>query len=444
MPRNRSKSLQRNPLTRAVLSCLREVASPGERVVAAVSGGADSIALALAIAEVAPRLGLSTAVASVDHGLRTGSADELKRVEAWARERGLAAATAKVIVEREGGLEAAARKARYEALERLADELEAHWIATAHTATDQAETVLLRLSRGAGARGARGVLPKRGRILRPFLTVTRPQVERFLAERGEAPLVDDPSNQDLGRARNRIRHRVLPELRKAMGPGADRALARFAALARDDEAALATWAHGLGDRREELREVPGAVLRRWLRARCEALGLSPNEPQLQSAAKAVHQSGAREVELGRRIVVRAGERVVVALVEKKQHGEAIDLPIGAERELDWAGLRVALAKVSRANAVGKFELALPLDVALPLSLRPVLPGDRLQGERGTVRVKRLLVDRKVPRADRSKVLVLVDAHGTLLWVVGHRVAATARAGQGASPGLLVRARPIVK
>ncbi|MBS2031571.1 MAG: tRNA lysidine(34) synthetase TilS [Deltaproteobacteria bacterium] len=413
-------------------------------MVAAVSGGADSIALALAIAEVAPRLGLSVAIATVDHGLRPGSADEVKRVEAWARQRGLPMVSARVNVEREGGLEAAARRARYAALERLADELDARWIATAHTATDQAETVLLRLSRGAGARGARGVLPRRGRVLRPLLGVTRPEIERFLAERGEAPLVDDPSNQDLARSRNRIRHRVLPELRKAMGQGADRALARFATLARDDEAALAAWANGLGDRREELREVPAAVLRRWLRAQCEALGLSPNESQLQSAAKAVHQSGAREVELGRKVVVRAGERVLVAPVGKQPRGGPVELPLGEARELAWAGLRVELAKVPHARAAGPLELALPLEVALPLSLRPVAPGDRLQGERGTVRVKRLLVDRKVPRAERSKVPVLVDAHGTLLWVVGHRVAASVRAGQGASPGLLVRVTPIMK
>jgi tRNA(Ile)-lysidine synthase len=423
---------------------LREVAEPGERVLAAVSGGADSMCLALALLEIAPIQRLHVTLGVVDHGLRPGSAEEVERVLAWARARGIPAQGVRIRVARAGGLEAAARRARYLALESLAEQLDAHWIATGHTASDQAETVLLRLGRGAGARGARGVLPQRGRVLRPLLGATRAEVERFLSERGERALVEDPSNQDLGRSRNRIRHRVLPELRQALGPGADRALARFAAFARDDEAALESWAKRVGPDRAELRALPVAVLRRWLRLALEAQGYTPNAADLQLVARAVRRPGARAVELARTFVVRIGDRFVS--VERKDQrppvGAPVELRAGRAQRVPWAGLEVRIRRARPARADGALELALPPDVALPLTLRPAALGDRMAGERGTVRLNRLLIDRKVPREERPRVPVLVDGEGRVLWVLGHRVAAGLRSAQGASEGWLVQAHPL--
>jgi len=435
-----AKGFQKDPVLRAVFASLRPVAAAGEKVLVAVSGGADSLALALAIAEIAPRLDFEVAVGTVDHGLRASSAAEVERVRRWSGARGIEFAAERVKVGKEGGLEAAARQARYAALERLADRLGARWIATAHTASDQAETVLLRLGRGAGVRGARGVLPVRGRIVRPLLAVTRAEVEAFLESRGERALVEDPSNRDLSRARNQIRHRVLPELQKALGPGADRALARFASLARDDEAALDAWARRTKSDRRSLRKLPVAVLRRWVRQHCEALGYRPNAAELQSAARLIRGEKAGEVELGRRVAVRAAGSVGIGLVSKPSAAGPTELTPGSPIDLAWAAVSVQLAR-DRRSARGLLELSLPADIALPLVVRPVQPGDRLAGERGTVRVKRLLVDRKVPRHTRPSIPVVLDAEGNLLWVVGLRVSADLRAAR-AKPGWRLTVRPL--
>lgn len=441
MARGLDSSQQRDPVLRAIHRQLREVAAKGERVMAAVSGGADSLALAAAIAEIAPSLGLELAVGSVDHGLRPGSDAEVERVRAWAASRGIPFASERVQVGREGGLEAAARKARYAALERLADRLGADWIATAHTASDQAETVLLRLGRGASARGASGVLPVRGRVLRPMLEVTRAQVEAFLRARGLAPLAEDPSNRDLARARNRVRHEVLPALRQALGPGVDRALARFAAAARDDEAALRARAATLSNDRDRLRRAPAAVLRRWLRRELEDHGYSPNARELDQAARAVRSKRAGELELGRRVRVRAeGNAVHVEPVRQAKPGAPVRIAPGTRSEVEWAQLEVELQP--RAGPLASGALALPPDVALPLVIRPVQPGDRLAGERGTVRLKRLLIDRKVPRSERTRVAVLVDAQGTVLAALGQRVAAPLHAARARPDGWVLTVRPL--
>jgi tRNA(Ile)-lysidine synthetase-like protein len=259
--------------------------------------------LALAISEIRGAKGWGLSLAHVDHGLRPESKREQRQVREWAKSLNLSFVGTRVQVGRKGGVEGAARAARYAALERIADRAAADWIATAHTATDQAETVLLRLGQGAGLRGARGIHEVRGRVLRPLLNVTRPEVDDFLAARGVTPLVEDPSNEDLTRARNRLRHRVIPELRLALGAGAERALVRFARHAWDDEEAL-TALDVLPNpaSRDLLSHQPRAVQRRWVRRWGEALGYVLNSAELEAATEsfgAGRRSGV--IEIGRRL-----------------------------------------------------------------------------------------------------------------------------------------------
>lgn len=210
------------------------------RVLAAVSGGPDSLCLVAALS----RVGAKVEAACIDHGLRPESPEEVRRTEAVCHGLGVPFHTRRVAVPAGPGLEAAARGARYAALEAIRAERGLEFVATGHTASDQAETVLMRLARGAALRGAGGILERRAdSVVRPLLGVTRAETRAYVLALG-LEAVEDPMNHDSAFARVRVRHEVLPALVSALGPGAERALARFARLAQEDDALLARLAHG--------------------------------------------------------------------------------------------------------------------------------------------------------------------------------------------------------
>ena len=226
----------------AVRRALTGLPDPGP-VLVACSGGPDSLALAAATAFVAPRLGRTAGLVTVDHGLQEGSAERAAAVAAWARETGLAPVEAvRVDVsDRAGGAEAGAREARYEALVEAAGRHRAAALLVGHTRDDQAETVLLALARGAGPRGLAGMPARRELagvpLLRPLLEVSREQTRKACAVLGLTPW-EDPHNVDPSYARARIRVDVLPALVRALGPGVLDNLARTARLVAADNAAL--------------------------------------------------------------------------------------------------------------------------------------------------------------------------------------------------------------
>ena len=221
----------------AVRSALAEL-SPDAVVLTAVSGGADSMALAAAVAFEADKMLLRAGAVVVDHGLQPDSADIATMVGEWAGLLGLAPVEVVRVQVDQGsdGLEAAAREARYTALEDSARRLGAAVVLLGHTLDDQAEQVLLGLARGSGTRSMSGMPPRRGVFLRPLLEVTRAQTEATCAAY-ELTVWRDPHNADERFARVRAR-RALADLEAALGPGIDAALARTAALARDDADAL--------------------------------------------------------------------------------------------------------------------------------------------------------------------------------------------------------------
>jgi len=214
-------------------------------VLVACSGGADSMALASALAFEAPKLGVRAGGVTVDHGLQTGS--DLRAAEVVARLTALRldpVESAAVHVGRDGGPEAAARDARYAALDAAADRHGAAAILLGHTRDDQAETVLLGLARGSGIRSLSGMAATSGvggRYRRPFLRLDR-QTARTACMAQSLPVWDDPHNTDPAYTRSRLRHEGLPALEKALGKGVVEALARTAQLSRDDADALDTWA----------------------------------------------------------------------------------------------------------------------------------------------------------------------------------------------------------
>ncbi|MFF1512380.1 tRNA lysidine(34) synthetase TilS [Streptomyces sp. NPDC058305] len=220
-------------------------APPAPLVLVACSGGADSMALASALAFEAPKLGIRAGGITVDHGLQPGSDLRADEVVLRLTELGLGPAESiAVTVGRDGGPEAAARDARYAALDSAAERHGATAILLGHTRDDQAETVLLGLARGSGIRSLSGmaaVSGADGRYRRPFLHLDR-QTARKACMVQSLPVWDDPHNTDPAYTRSRLRHEGLPALEKALGKGVVEALARTAQLSRDDADALDTWA----------------------------------------------------------------------------------------------------------------------------------------------------------------------------------------------------------
>ncbi|MEU5029014.1 tRNA lysidine(34) synthetase TilS [Streptomyces milbemycinicus] len=214
-------------------------------VLVACSGGADSMALASALAFEAPKLGVRAGGVTVDHGLQDGS--EVRAAEVAERLRLLGLEPVECIgvsVGRDGGPEAAARDARYAALDTAAERHGAVAVLLGHTRDDQAETVLLGLARGSGIRSLSGMAQisgAGGRYRRPFLRLDRQTVRRACLAQS-LPVWDDPHNVDPAYTRSRVRHEALPILEKALGKGVVEALARTAQLSRDDADALDAWA----------------------------------------------------------------------------------------------------------------------------------------------------------------------------------------------------------
>jgi tRNA(Ile)-lysidine synthase len=220
--------------------------TPGDLVLVACSGGADSLALAAALAFEGPKAGILAGGITIDHGLQPGSARQATRVTGIMTELRLTPALAVrvdvVAPGREGyhGPEAAARSARYAALTAAAEAASAPggaWIMLGHTLDDQAETVLLGLGRGSGARSLAGMAPVTGRYLRPLLRIRRTQTVAACTALGLVPW-DDPQNCDPAFTRTRVRRDLMPALAAALGPGAAEALARTAELLRADADAL--------------------------------------------------------------------------------------------------------------------------------------------------------------------------------------------------------------
>ena len=276
-----------HPAVAEVRSCVRRCLGefgPGDLVLAACSGGADSLALAAALAHEAPRRGLRAGGVTVDHGLQPGSARRALEVAGIMAGLGLdPVARMTVSVGGQGGPEAAARDARYQALAQAMDRTGARAVFLAHSRDDQAESVLLGLARGSGARSLAGMPASRGPYRRPLLQASRATLRAACTALGLTPW-DDPHNTDPAYARARVRHQALPALEAALGPGVAEALARSAGQLRDDaevldglagsEAELARDGDG-GWRADALAPLPAAIRTRVLRLAAIAGGCPP-------------------------------------------------------------------------------------------------------------------------------------------------------------------------
>ena len=249
--------------------------SAGDLVLVAVSGGADSMALAFATELEAKKLAIQIQAIIVDHQLQPGSNEVANSV---AKSLNFESEIIKVNVEVTDGIESSARRARYEAFEKSAASNRAVAIFLGHTKDDQAETVLLGLARGSGARSLSGMAKVNGIYIRPFLEMTREQTLSACKELGLTPW-NDPHNEDLSFLRVRVRKNVLPILESELGPGISDALVRSASLLRDDADALDNlarqfWSSDKSLEVEALSKLPKAIRTRVLRLALFESGIS--------------------------------------------------------------------------------------------------------------------------------------------------------------------------
>jgi len=266
------------PTVRKAVRTWLESYEAGDKLLVAVSGGADSLALAHALSVESKELVITVVGVTVDHQLQEQSGSQAEKVKEQLKNFGLDCLIKKVDVDLKNGLEASARKARYEALQEAAAEQNAVAVFLGHTRDDQAETVLLGLARGSGTRSLSGMAHHNGLYVRPLLEITRVQNEQYCEEL-KLHFWIDPHNDNPDFSRVRVRTEALPVLEKSIGPRIAEALARSAHLLRDDADALDHWA-----KREQihldlsdldcahLETLPRAIRTRVIRAAIYAAG----------------------------------------------------------------------------------------------------------------------------------------------------------------------------
>ena len=251
----------------------------GDSFLVAVSGGADSLALAAALFIESKELALIPIGITIDHQLQENSHHQAERVSTQLKEFGYdQVVVKKVVVTTESGIEAGARDARYTALVESAEETKAVKIFLGHTRDDQAETVLLGLARGSGARSLSGMAAENGIYVRPLLAITREETETACKE-FKLDFWNDPHNLNTDFTRVRVRREVIPYLERELDPGISRALVRTAALLRDDADALDQWAdrEGYDLDCDRLAALPRAIRTRIIRKAALEAGSTPGQ-----------------------------------------------------------------------------------------------------------------------------------------------------------------------
>jgi tRNA(Ile)-lysidine synthase len=466
----------------------------------AVSGGADSVALLLLLLELREKLGLVLSVVHFNHKLRGKASDaDEKFVAKLAVKCGLEFHSASVYVAKKAksekaNLEDTARRARYDYFRSLVDAGTCTRIAVAHTADDQAETVLAHILRGTGLAGLGGIHPASGAVIRPLLGVRRIELRRFLRARKQN-WREDASNRDTKRMRARIRKRLLPLLEKQFQQAIVEHLTTLADLAREDEDFLDAIAGErlkvlVRERDEEAQIAIDDLFQPWKKKEFN----TESAQNMEVAEKAKETS--RITALSKRIVRRIVERIkpragqlganhvetVLELARNGQTGRSLSLPGGVEvrRERDALVFRAIENAGKRANRNSPREFSYDIDLAsgahslrveelgcvirlreidwprkrgetskdgavldrerlcFHLVLRNWRPGDRLRpmGHRSAHKLKRLLNEKRVSRWERDGWPVLTSG-GTLVWARGFAVAAEFAANEGTRTGILI-------
>ncbi|MBW2622600.1 MAG: tRNA lysidine(34) synthetase TilS [Deltaproteobacteria bacterium] len=429
----------------------------GEGLVVAFSGGADSTALLHLCHIVGQELGLRIIAAHLDHGLREfeaqrdreaaeARAGELKLPFYWEQVNCRELAHGQSL-----SLEEAAREARYAFLERVRVKANARYIATGHTADDNAEAVLFNIMRGTGPAGLAGIPPVReGRIIRPLLGFWKEELVSYLKIKN-LTWVEDSSNTDLAYSRNRIRHSLLPQIEKHFNPAVKSALNRMIEIIREEESVWRVflgrlkpevdWAagqNGVTMRICKLNDLHVAERRRLIR---EGFLVSGNQsPPLDSRRvddilNLLTGGRDRGVDLpGRtRAWTGGGFLYIGPPPEKREVSFEYTLPVPGFVRLEeiGSGIEAEIDNDPRdinPRNLGPLKAVLDLDrIETPLTVRNFRPGDRFQplGLKGTKKLHDFFIDSKIPAAGRKKIPLVLDRKG-IIWAAGLRISERAR------------------
>ncbi len=435
-----------------------ELISSGNTVVVGVSGGADSVALLTGLNQLAPTIGFKLAVAHLNHAIRAEEADiDAEFVELLSISLGFPFYSEKVDVPfrslNDGiSLEMAARIERYEFFSRAAEHFGTKLVATAHTADDQAETVLLKLARGAGIDGLSGIAFKSEQdglcLIRPLLNISRKELVGFLKD-NKQDWREDPSNRDVSFLRNRVRHDLLPWLKNNLNYSIKETVCRTAAILRDESSWLNSLcvellgkycdSDGLLDATGVSLE-PVAARRRVLRLWLSSAGVDVDILSYKLIQRADEllcrdNAGSCSVELpDGYLLTRQYDKLLLESGtdnnQKKSFRVRLDLP--GEKILSEVSLRIVTTieqgiikeKTVRAgNLPAKASISLTAAGGKPLYIRSWVAGDRMKpfGIEGTQKLQDIFVNEKVPLKQRGLIPV-VECADEIVWIPGFRIA----------------------
>ena len=430
---------------------------PDQRIVLGVSGGPDSMALLYLLYDLRADLGCDLHIAHLDHRLR---GEESKADAVYVREHAQKldlpitseAVDVRSVITSKESLESGARRVRYEFYERVMANTEADRVALGHNADDQAETVIMRLLRGSGARGLGGIPPVRdSKFIRPLIEVSRTEIEDYLQTLHLTPR-QDLSNLSIVYRRNKIRHELLPALEREYSPNIKRILQQTGDVLRaEDELLTALAQEAMGDsveyvndgaimiRISSLKEYHLALQRRIFRQIIKELVGDLRRFDYDHIRDlldlALCGTTGSVINLPRRI---SAEKVYNGLIlrlegRSEMRMESFDYPVNVPGETEIADLGLSIKTVGPEKARGDYKKSGPNREFLKetldydkinggLHLRNRRPGDRFWplGMSGMKKLKNFFIDEKVPRASRDSIPVLTDA-GNIIWVVGRRI-----------------------
>jgi tRNA(Ile)-lysidine synthase len=451
---------RRPALLRRIVRTIRErqLFGPGQHLLVAVSGGPDSVALLSLMASLAPSWRLKLTAVHFNYGLRGGESDgDEAFVSAFCRSRNIPLIVRRPVLTKQrrvSSLQALARSARYEAMKALAQDIQADRIVTGHTASDQAETILLWMLRGAGLTGLAGMPMIREKlIVRPLLQTTREEVLEYLKQEGLSSRQDSTNVTSLYR-RNRVRRDLLPVM-EDITPGIVRRLERQADVLRADDQYLAQVVDGLyeslitvdakGNQRFERNAVaalPDALKRRLVRHLLQRRDCQRRAPNLRTVDNVLRflsdRSKGTRLSLRGADVIREQETVLVvrrdgqeAAARSAREQVATTVRVSIPSVVYWPGSaqQIHVQEMTKPEAepllkhrtrdCAVFDMA---RFSTPLLLRPWKAGDRLhpRGMSGkSKKLQDLFTDLKLGREERSRIPLLVAPEG-ILWVVGRR------------------------
>ena len=429
----------------------------GEKVVVAVSGGPDSVALLKVLAMLSDEYRLTLIVAHLNHGLREEASHEEQFVRRITADMGIAFESKSLDIAsiRKGTgkcIEDISREVRYNYLNDVANKHGAQKIALGHHINDQTETLLMNFLRGSGPAGLKGMLPARdSTYIRPLLDVTRSEIVSFLEFHG-IPFVKDPSNNDRRYLRNRIRHSLIPELKAKYNPKLEESMKSMAEIMRMEndymkmvtDKVLSEWGTAAADGEtriciSDLRENHEAIQRRIMKHLLE--GLSPNRQGVEythiKAALDLVFSGrpGAYINLPYNIEVRREYNTLVISMREKGEKKILNKRCN---DLYYEVILPGSVKMDELGRTMIFEFVeCPIDIkskglktvfmdydriSPPLVIRTVRPGDRIQplGMKGMKKIKSVFIDEKIPLHDRREIPLLLDQEA-VLWIAGLRL-----------------------